>query len=299
MKKVIQRLLIFFVSVPLILIIVLWRRQFNHLVFNLLVVVFTALGAVELSAMLTHKNNVNTGKTTGGVKITAAVLGALMPVSAVLTVCFGINVLVIPVVFTAAVLWLLVTRIFSQGETLNAFIGRLTTGFTLLIYPGFLMIWLIALSRFENAGVIILTFVFTVFASDSTAWAAGMLFGKGNRGIVPVSPNKSVAGFIGGAFGTVVIGVGAVLIQPDVFVLQACVSGIPGGAITVGALLALLTGIAATAGDLAESAIKRSSGMDDSGSIIPGRGGVLDSIDSVAFAAPVVYLLSSLLFAFS
>jgi phosphatidate cytidylyltransferase len=93
--------------------------------------------------------------------------------------------------------------------------------------------------------------------------------------------------------------VGAVLIQPDVFVLQDAVSGIPGGAITVGALVSLLTGIAATAGDLAESAIKRSSDMDDSGNIIPGRGGVLDSIDSVAFAAPVFYLLSSLLFAFS
>jgi phosphatidate cytidylyltransferase len=126
-----------------------------------------------------------------------------------------------------------------------------------------------------------------------------MLFGKGNRGIVPASPNKSVAGFIGGAFGTIVIGVGAVLIQPDVFILQNAVSGVPGGAVTIGALLALLTGIAATLGDLAESAIKRSSGADDSGNIIPGRGGVLDSIDSVAFAAPVFYLLSSLLFAFS
>jgi phosphatidate cytidylyltransferase len=294
MGKMIQRLLIFFVAVPLLITLVMLLPQFNHLAFNLLVIIFTAFGSAELSAMLTQKK-----AGAGGTKVSAAVLGVLMPASAILTVCFGINVLLIPTVFTVAVLCLLVSRVFSQGEALNAAIGHLTTGFTVLIYPGFLLVWLIALSRFENAGIIILTFVFTVFASDSAALLAGMLFGKGNRGIVPVSPNKSVAGFIGGAIGPIIIGEGAVLLRPDVFVLQDAVSGVPGGAVTIMAFLSLLTGIAAILGDLAESTIKRSSGMVDSGSIIPGRGGVLDSIDSIAFAAPVFYLLSSLLFAFS
>jgi phosphatidate cytidylyltransferase len=50
-----------------------------------------------------------------------------------------------------------------------------------------------------------------------------------------------------------------------------------------------LTGIAATFGDLCESAIKRSAGIKDSGGLIAGRGGVLDSVDSIALAVPVFY----------
>jgi phosphatidate cytidylyltransferase len=61
-------------------------------------------------------------------------------------------------------------------------------------------------------------------------------------------------------------------------------------------MLGLLSGAAATLGDLAESVMKRSSDIKDSGSIVPGRGGALDSIDSIALAAPVFYGLYRLLF---
>jgi phosphatidate cytidylyltransferase len=63
-----------------------------------------------------------------------------------------------------------------------------------------------------------------------------------------------------------------------------------------GLILGFLLGAAASLGDLVESALKRSSGVKDSGSIIPGRGGVLDSIDSIAFAAPVFYAVYRILF---
>jgi phosphatidate cytidylyltransferase len=62
-------------------------------------------------------------------------------------------------------------------------------------------------------------------------------------------------------------------------------------------VLGLFTGFASITGDLAESALKRSCGVKDSGTIMPGRGGMLDSIDSLSLAAPVFFIMYNVLFA--
>jgi phosphatidate cytidylyltransferase len=286
-KKIIQRLLIFFIAIPLIVGIVLLLPYYNHLVLNLLVVIFSALGAAEFSILLTQKNLSIT-------KIEAAFLGALPPLIMILIVNFGFSELLLSAVIAAVVSWLLVSRIFAQGDALDKFLNRLAAGLAVLLYPGMLMAWLVRMSRWEeNSGVIILTFLAAVFANDGMAWLTGKLFGRGNQGVVPVSPKKSVAGFIGGTAASIIVGVGAALLFPAIFTPRY---DFPGALPVTGALLGLLTGIAAIFGDLGESAIKRSSGLKDSGSLIPGRGGVLDSIDSIALAAPVFYLALSFIF---
>ncbi|MCL2270361.1 MAG: phosphatidate cytidylyltransferase [Treponema sp.] len=288
MKKIVQRLLIFFISMPLIVAIVIFLPHYNHLILNLLVVIFSALGAAEFSILLTQKKlNIT--------RIEAAILGALPPLVMILIVNLGLNELLLSAVIAAVVSWLLVSHIFTQGDILDRFLNRLAAGLAVLLYPGMLMAWLVRMSRWEEfSSVIILTFLAMVFCNDGLAWAVGKLFGKGNQGIVPVSPKKSIAGFIGGLFASTVIGLGSSLLFPEIFIPQH--DSIPVNIPLAGSLLGLLTGIAATFGDLGESAIKRSSGLKDSGNIIPGRGGVLDSIDSIALAAPVFYLAYSLLF---
>jgi phosphatidate cytidylyltransferase len=141
------------------------------------------------------------------------------------------------------------------------------------------------MSLFKHSVAVILMFILTVMANDSAAWAFGMLFGKGNRGIVPASPNKSVAGFAAGLLASVVVCTGAACLLPGEFVPDK-LPRLPGGM-----LLGLFSGIAVTLGDLAESAIKRCCNVKDSGFLIPGRGGVLDSVDSIAFTAPVFFML--------
>jgi phosphatidate cytidylyltransferase len=285
MKRMVQRLLIFFFGPPILAAVIFLLPHYNYLAFNILTVIFCTLGAMELSVLLAEKKLIIP-------KMQAAVLGSLAPLAMLLTVCFGFNGLLLPAVIAMAVSWLLVSRIFSRGDVLNASINRLSAGFAVMLYPGILLTWIVRMSHFgHNAGFIILTFLCSVFAGDSAAWAAGMLFGKGNQGIIPVSPNKSIAGFIGGFIAPVLIGIGATLLLPEVFIPQR---NIPAPA--AGAVLGLVTGIAATLGDLGESTIKRSSGLKDSGGIIPGRGGVLDSIDSVSLAAPVFYLAYRLFF---
>jgi phosphatidate cytidylyltransferase len=158
------------------------------------------------------------------------------------------------------------------------------------------MSWIVLISSWNRPAMLLL-FLFITFGNDSLAWLLGTLFGANNRGIIAVSPNKSIAGFIGGFLGSILVAVGAVFLFPDIFSVFAKTTGSLD--LNISALklvpfaivLGLCTGIAATLGDLAESAIKRSCDFKDSGNFILGRGGVLDSIDSIAASAPVFFIL--------
>jgi phosphatidate cytidylyltransferase len=281
-KKIFQRLLVFIIGLPLIAGITLYLPQFNHLILNIVVIVFSALGALEFAAILKPKGmSVHPAE--------AAILGALAPAAMAVQGSLGKGAALSAVLILGA-FWIPVSRILSPEKKLRDYTEKAAAGFSLMIYPGLLMAFIVRMSGFPRAGMVILTFFLIVFANDSAAWAVGMIFGKGNRGLIPASPNKSIAGFIGGITVSILIGAGA-----EVFIRSAFVSRLLpaplGGTIT-----GLCTGIAANLGDLMESAMKRSSGMKDSGSLIPGRGGVLDCIDSVSLAAPVFYILYRLIF---
>jgi phosphatidate cytidylyltransferase len=272
MKKILQRLLIFTLGIPLVAGLVLFLPYRNHLALNIAVILFSALGAREFAAILGKK----------GISIhpaEAAILGALAPAAAALNYLGGgISFIILGL----GAFWLLASRVFRSGEKLKNYTEEAAAGLSVMFFPGLFMACIVRMTELPQAEKVILTFFLIVFANDSTAWAAGMLFGRGNRGIVAASPNKSAAGFIGGIGISILLGAAAEFGLTSVFAspLPPALGGI---------LIGLGTGIAASLGDLAESAMKRSSGMKDSGNLIPGRGGVLDCIDSLSLAAPVFY----------
>jgi phosphatidate cytidylyltransferase len=280
-KKIFQRLLVFFVGLPLITGITLFLPQFNHLALNVVITVSSALGALEFAAILRRKGmSVHPAE--------ALILGALAPAVMTVRSSLGRGPDLSATLILGA-LWFLVSRIFSPGEKLKAYTEKAAAGLSLMLYPGLFMTSIVRMSAFPQAGTVILVFLIIVFANDSAAWAVGMIFGKGNRGRIPASPNKSIAGFIGGIAASILVGAGAELFTgPAAFASRLS----PLGGMAAG----FCTGIAANLGDLAESAMKRSSGLKDSGSLIPGRGGMLDCIDSVSLAAPVFYILYRLIF---
>jgi phosphatidate cytidylyltransferase len=283
MKKIVYRLLVFFIGIPLLALIVLFLPQQNHLALNIVIIIFSALGAVEFAGILRKKGlSLSTAE--------AAILGLIGPAAMTVVVSFGLNGQIIPAAFILGASWLLVSRIFSSEAGLEKYTSRTAAGFSVMMYPGLFMVWIIRMTALPHAEIIILIFFLTIFANDSLAWAAGMLFGEGNRGVIPVSPNKSIAGFVGGLAASVLVGLGAAAFIPGSFTPNT-LPPLPAGAV-----LGLLSGVAGILGDLGESALKRSSGIKDSGSLIPGRGGVLDSIDSVALAAPVFYAAYWILF---
>ena len=146
-----------------------------------------------------------------------------------------------------------------------------------VIYIPLFLSCLILIRNSDNGMYWIFLLLSIVFAGDTGAFYVGTFLGR--RKLAPaVSPGKTIEGSIGGlATGVAVGSLAKAIFLPD----------LPWPTST---LLCLVTGIAAQIGDLFESALKRASNVKDSGNLLPGHGGILDRIDALLFAGPVVYL---------
>lgn len=131
--------------------------------------------------------------------------------------------------------------------------------------------------QFGTGRLWLLILVLTVWTLDSAAYIVGRYFPRGHF-FSHVSPKKTWSGAIGGTVAAVVVCtvLATTLLQVDA---------------ALGVLIGLLIAVSAQAGDLVESMLKRAAGAKDSGTLIPGHGGILDRIDSFLFAAPVLYAL--------
>ncbi len=145
------------------------------------------------------------------------------------------------------------------------------------------MIYTIKVSVFSGASYLILLFLVLVFTNDTMAFVGGSLFGRKSTKLFLVSPNKSIVGFVSGIVFTIAAGVlFRVLFPVEISFWQIII-------------LSSASAITSNAGDLVESAVKRSADVKDSGHLMPGRGGILDSIDSVLFSAPLYYYILSII----
>ena len=171
---------------------------------------------------------------------------------------------------TATVLWI---AVLLQGLKEYKRLNGAPLGY-LLITLAVLSLWAMGRPFEAWVGWDVVAFLTWIWANDTFAYLGGRLFGKKfiQRGLAPkVSPNKSWEGAFVGAIGAAIVG----------WLWMG----------SQGALLGLLTGILSTLGDLVQSAVKRRANVKDSGTLLPGHGGVLDRFDGLLISAPVVLII--------
>jgi phosphatidate cytidylyltransferase len=145
-----------------------------------------------------------------------------------------------------------------------------------VLYVGFTLSTIVSTRALPGGEWFVLFVAVVTWAADTGAYYAGTLWGK--HLLAPsVSPKKTIEGVGGG----LALAVGAALL--------ACAWFVPQLSLFDAVILGLLLTVAGLLGDLWESALKRRVGVKDSGSILPGHGGMLDRLDSLLFTAPAFY----------
>lgn len=231
-----------------------------------LIAILTALGAAE-SARLAFSDSQKRFR----------LLGALAALTAALSAYIGgggggTAAIVVGGATLAYTAWLAVYALFPLGPRRGE--APVRRALWASLYPGPYFAHL-ALLRGEGLAAALFP-VLVTWATDTAAYFAGSKFGR-----TPLAPRISPKKTVEGALGGLLFGVAA----------GALFGHIAGRGALPWALIGMAASIAAQAGDLIESGLKRKAGVKDSGALLPGHGGVLDRFDSLMISGAVVYYL--------
>ncbi|RXH55262.1 phosphatidate cytidylyltransferase [Granulicella sibirica] len=164
-------------------------------------------------------------------------------------------------------------------DTAQGLFGLLYVGFPLTLIP---LLW-----KQEDGPALLLFLMVCVWAGDIAALYIGRNFGK--RKLAPrLSPGKTWEGSIASVVGSVLAGMAVVLVSDRLAARGSTFLHIS-EPVWQSLVLAIVINIAAQVGDLLESAIKRGAKVKDSGTMLPGHGGILDRIDALLLGAPVLW----------
>ena len=149
-----------------------------------------------------------------------------------------------------------------------------------LCYPGLLGSLMVVVAHQPEGNLYFAWLFLVVICTDTLAYFGGRLIG--GVSLSPrISPNKTVSGAVSGLLGAC----GGAAAAKYILTMNAPLASLVG--------FGLLAGVLAEFGDLSESLVKRMYGVKDSGVLLPGHGGLLDRVDGLLFATPVLYFLSS------
>lgn len=275
-KNLRDRLITVFLGVPVVLGMIFFVPQYNFIAFSIFILAMTFVGSLEMSKMLF-------GKVTP-----IGYLSFILPMVQYLQGIMNFNSQIPDLVYVALLLLSFMIEIKAgEKDNFKQSLERAGKNALLITYPGYLASFFLKLLAIEGiTSYAVMMFLVLAFGNDIFAYVFGRLFGKNNKGVVKVSPNKSLAGFIGSFISTIALSFGYYALFKD---------NLPYISVLYRILLGVCVSISANIGDLIESVFKRSAGVKDSGNIFPGRGGALDSMDSEIASAPLFFLIFKLI----
>ncbi|MBI4825338.1 MAG: phosphatidate cytidylyltransferase [Nitrospirae bacterium] len=262
-----KRLIVAACVIPLLILFIQYTRPEPWFFILLLIVSIAALHEFYAMYKMPHK-----------LSIPALVAGTLL----FFIICFSPYLIIETMFFSFLILLLIRLFAFDSPAGAMSGIGPVATGYLYILW--FMSFqWLL---RGDAYGRYYIFLLYTsVWLADSTAYYVGTYLGK--RKLCPsLSPNKTYEGaagsIVGGIAGSLLIsyifGFGDILENLNLTVFAVVVIGAVLGSVTI-------------FGDLIESMFKRDAGVKDSGALFPGHGGVLDKLDGVLVAGPVLYFL--------
>lgn len=190
--------------------------------------------------------------------------------------------------FTLITSFSLVNLLFNTTKNELSPVAKYAYVLGYVIFP-FIIIAKIPFSGVDFRPKIIISIFILIWTNDTFAYIVGKSVGK-RKLFEKISPKKTIEGFLGGLFFSVVAGI---LISKFYFnpSEQHSVKSM-----FIWSVTAVIISIFSTLGDLIESKFKRIAGVKDSGTIMPGHGGILDRLDSIIFVAPFVFLFYQILY---
>ena len=242
----------------------------HPVILSLMVLLATLLGLREFYRLTLPKSN-------GVVRITGIGLGLLLSIA----ISYGSAQIGYPLfVFLLLILFVL---FMGTSENLLSSTSGIGIMFLGMFYIGFLLSYVSLIRQLTNGTVWVLFLVATVWGGDVFAFLCGSYFGR-HKLYPKISPNKTYEGLAGAILGSSLVA----LVFASLFLPRLG----RGFSILLGASM----GVLGQFGDFTESMFKRGAQVKDSGSFIPGHGGMLDRLDSFLFSSPFLYY--SLLYLF-
>jgi len=262
MKEFWTRILIAMIGIPAVIGLI----YLGDIYLTGLVIIVSLIAIYELTDIVAKKdipvNRLNTSAAAIAILITA-----------------GINPPMLIYILPITLIYILTTMLIGKVE--NSFQSVASSTFTIIYIPINLSFFLMIRQLPDHGYNILLLGLIVIWVCDSFAYIFGSLLGT--TSITPqISPNKTITGSLAGLAGSLLV----VYLFHYLGFVDFELLPLLG--------LGLITGIFAQLGDLIESVLKRDTGVDDSSDLLLGHGGILDRIDSILLASPVLYLYAQI-----